>query len=238
MLTVIENASQQKFDKKSHFKLLSPLFKKAGVVREAQVNLNLVSKHNASYLIPYIAYLVRTQQVATEDLIKETEVFNKSKLTRLNESLYSEVKGLSDLTIEREAANYILNKLRKVSILKEIKNDSKLHKIRIHLRPAGEILKLAVKLKASAEMDELKYAIKTLNKLIGKWHDYKVLIDSLKLFIEQNPQEKCIDRLNNLIPRIGLRNEATQQDIYGLLHVYAVARNVELLEKRIDRYYR
>jgi CHAD domain-containing protein len=96
-LTLMNIASEGKFKNKSHFKLLSKLFKNAGKLREIQVNqaildkLNLEEQHSNELHQSAIHYyrnnLKQQSQKSIHQLKKTLNNFNFQKLKKHNHKL-------------------------------------------------------------------------------------------------------------------------------------------------------
>ena len=80
--SLMETATKGKWTKKEHFTLTSKLFSEAGKVREAQVNLGMITKYRVKYLITYAEYLEKIQSSTTERLLKEMNAFDLKKFDR------------------------------------------------------------------------------------------------------------------------------------------------------------
>ena len=66
-----------------------------------------------------------------------------------------------------------IDALEEIQKLKHlIDDDKKLHKIRIHLKAALEILLLICRLSNDQGLNEFRKELKSLATIIGKWHDY------------------------------------------------------------------
>jgi len=75
----------------------------------------------------------------------------------------------------------------------------------------------------------LKEALKSLNEMTGEWHDYTVLISSLKRFAKRKAK-KDIPELKNLITKLEKQNRAERKRIYHLLNEYMAEEKLKPVE--------
>lgn len=231
VLNVLEISSNHEYSKQEHLILLRNLFQAAGKMREAQLNLSLTKKQKAAYLLPYTEYLLKIQKNASEELGKEIQLFNSSKLNVLNKDLLIKCKSIADQSITKEALIFVSDKLQKVIKLKvRTQNDILLHKIRKHLKQVSEILTLLNEIHCGQEVIHLKSVVKSLARAAGKWHDIKVLIDSMNDFLQQNPKDKNVTYLMSLIKRLTIQNDAIRKTIYNQLKINIAKKQIRQLE--------
>ncbi len=230
-VSLMELASHGMLNKKRYFALFSKLFDEAGEVREAQVSLGMIEKSNAIYLIPYTEYLREIQRSANEKLLTTMQAFDFKRLEILNNKLLREMKGLSAEIALRKSADYVLKEIEKVLELKDhLPNNRKLHKIRIHLKAVIEILTIMSELNAATGLDKWQNNIKSLDKQIGKWHDYIILLTSLNYFTNQILMKKNVRHLVNLIGRIEYQQEVRLQKIHRLINKYFTQQQLKQVE--------
>ena len=111
ILSLLEISSKGQITKKKHYDLFYNLFKSCGKVREAQVNLELVSKfENMVHLHPYFDFLTNEQRKGNKQMSRELEKFSLVKLNSLNRPIRRIMRRYSDEVIMQEAATSILKK--------------------------------------------------------------------------------------------------------------------------------
>jgi len=233
ILSLMELVSHGMLNKKGYFSLLSKLFDAAGEVREAQVSLRLIEKSNAFYLMPYKEYLKETQSRANIKLLTTMQAFDFKSFEILNNKFLQEMKGITSENAIKKSAAYVLKKIRKVYELKNhLPDNRKLHKIRIHLKAVFEIMTIMNELNSgSTVLEKLQNKIKSIDKKIGKWHDYVILLTSLNYFTNQILMNKNVRYLINLIRRVEYQQEIRQQNILRLINKYITQRELKLIEK-------
>ncbi len=231
VLNVLEISSNHEYHKQEHLILFHNLFQAAGKMREAQLNLSLIEKRKVAYMLPYTEYLLQIQKNASEELGKEIQLFNSSKFDVLNKDLLIKCKGIADQAIAKEALTFVSDKLQKVIKLKaRTQNDILLHKIRKHLKQVSEILTLLNEIHCGKEVKHLKSVVKSLASTTGKWHDIKVLIDSMNDFMQQDPKNKNALYLVSLIKRLVIQNDAIRKKIYNQLKTNITKKQIRQLE--------
>lgn len=219
MWILMEAASHKKFLNKDHFALCSKLFDKAGAVREVQVNLGIIEKYNRIYLLPYVEYLRKTKRNAIEKLLREMKVFDLRRFEILDNELLKKIKIISKEIVLKESASYIHKEIIKIGVfVDQLPDDSKLHKIRIHLKLVSVIINIMYELNPATKLDSLQKNIKLLNNQIGQWHDFVALLKSLRYFTEQSLKKKDKLQLKSLICRIELQQETRIKKIHKLLN--------------------
>ncbi len=231
VLNVLEISGNHEYHKQEHLILFHNLFQTAGKIREAQLNLSLIGKCKGAYLLSYTEYLLQTKKIASEELREEIKLFDNSKLNALNKDLLIKCKEIPDQTLIQEALMFISDKFQKIIKLKaRTQNDILLHKIRKHLKQTSEILTLLSEMNCKKEVTHLKSVIKSLASATGKWHDTKVLIDSINYFVQQNPKEQNKLYLVNLIKRLEAKNEAVRKKIYDQLKTNITKQQIKQLD--------
>ena len=181
ILSLGEIVCKGEFSKKEHITLFSKLFKKAGKVREVQMNLYLVEKHKSVKIPTLKKQLKDTLKKEIAALDKEMNQFDFKKLNRLDREFLAQIKRFADNLIIAKGMNYLHKKYTLINKLKDQLPGyhQKLHKIRIHLKAMLEITIVIGKLKPSHEIKNQQIIMKSLNNQIGEWHDYLIFGNSL-----------------------------------------------------------
>lgn len=214
LLSLIELAGNGEFQKKEHFDLFKNLFRKAGKVREIQVNLSLIKKIDQRKSKLYVEYLIELQNHSMEELMNELLVFDLKKLKSLNAQMLSKANEISPEHLTEKSTPFISSKFQKIKKLRDkIKKDQKLHKIRIHLKAVVELVEY---LPYNKENKSLKKEIKRLNQLIGDWHDNIVLLNTINQYHKTINSDK---KNKQLVKRLKLQNKKSKINIGELLHL-------------------
>jgi CHAD domain-containing protein len=218
MWSLFETVSKGNWKKTDHFSLFSRLFKATGVVRETQVNLILLERYNVNYFDTYAGHLHELQEKANKLFFKEMMRFSIDNLDRLNNTLFQELNNQSNTMTLEQLLSFVLKKKKKVfRLTKKLPDNRKLHKIRINLKAVSEILTIANDLNTNTELDEFLNKVNWLNEQIGDWHDFEVLLNSIKKFIKKNQKKKQLLDLENFMVRTEEWQNKKQEEIKTLL---------------------
>ena len=221
ILSLTQIFSDEVFNKKTHFELFSPLFRKAGFLREIHVNQALLYEAGPHMLPLYQDYLSESKDSATADLIAESANFNFSAFETLNKPLLEEMNTLSDVQVAKQSAAYLTGKLNKVEALMNLLNDNqKVHKIRIHLQNIRAALRLMYDLNPSVEIEKLQSDTELLTDLIGRWHDVTVFVEELNHYATSSRTAKGEAQLNNVIDQFSGEKDSTRLEIGIALKQY------------------
>ena len=159
------------------------LFKKAGEVREIQLNLRILLQLNTTALLTYNAYLHKIREKATRKLIVEMHKFNLTYFQKGVESLYGKVEEIDPAKMQSAIRTLVRKKLNKAQKLILKKDDPEcLHKIRSNLKVAAELLNLLAGWKAEKELEIFLLQLKHIYHALGNWHDYHLLNQSIQQF--------------------------------------------------------
>ena len=221
VLSLTKIFSGEGFNKKPHFELFSPLFRKAGLLREIHVNEALLYEVGPGLLPLYRDYLSESKDSATADLLAEGANFNFSAFEVLNKPLLERMNTLSDGQVAKQSAAYLTGKLNKVGALLNLLNDNqKVHKMRIHLQNVRAALRLMYDLKPSAEIEKLQSDTELLTDLIGRWHDVTVFVEELNHYATSSRTAKSEAELKNVIDQFSGEKELTLIEIGSVLKQY------------------
>ena len=221
VLSLTQIFSDEVFNKKPHYELFSPLFSKAGFLREIHVNEALLYEAGPDMLPLYQDYLSERKNSGTADLLAEGNTFNFSVLETLNKPLLERMNTLSAGQVAKQSATYFTGKLNKVGALLNLLNENqKVHKMRIHLQNIRAALRLMYDLKPSAEIEKLQSDTELLTDLIGRWHDVTVFVEELNHYATSSDRKRGDDQLENVIDQFTREKESTLIEIGNVLKQY------------------
>ena len=193
-LTLMNIASEGKFKTKSHFKLLSKLFKNAGRLREIQVNQAILDKLNLeeqhidescqSAIHYYRNHLTQQSQKSIQRLKETLNNFNFKKLKKCNHKLKKNIAQLGDKIVTEKSNAFVQKQIDKINTLRiQVDDDRELHKIRKHLKSITAIYRLNIEIFPNDLLQKKIERFKGLETLIGDWHDLMMLISSMEKYI-------------------------------------------------------
>ena len=181
------------FSSKEHFAQLRTLFKPAGNLRECQVNLKRL-KDFEGYDVFYSAYKKARKtcmkhhrqsfDLAITSLVPET-------LKQTSKAVKRQCKNLSKEGVYIKSNDFIQNRIQKINKLhkKAGEDIENVHQIRIKLKEISTVLGLLHTMRPKKIPLEKIAELKKQEDIIGLWHDYAVLQESIDEFVTQNPKE-------------------------------------------------
>lgn len=221
-------ASEGKFKNKSHFKLLSKLFKNAGELREIQVNqaildkLNLEEQHidesRQSAIHYYRNNLTQQSQKSIHQLKKTLNNFNFKKLKKHNHKLKKSIEQLGDEIVIEKSNAFVEKHTGKINTLRiQVDNDRKLHKIRKHLKSITAIYRLNIEIFPNELLQKKIERFKGLETLIGDWHDLMMLISSMENYICSEEGAEFEPPLRKVVKELSARARKTKGGVIAQL---------------------
>ena len=175
---------KEKFEK-NFGQYLGEIFKRAGNIRETQVNKDCLSqfKFPAEIEKTYKEYLRSRQKCFINKFKKTLKKFEPDVLLRS----ISMVKELSDpidvKQIKKAGINYIQHEVTRIKeLISCLPNDAVIHKIRMRLKSLDAIISLLNKILPSPELEKVLSNLKKYGTSIGDWHDRVVVLISLEKF--------------------------------------------------------
>lgn len=195
--------SDKKFRSKPLLHLMSPLFKKAGKIRAAAINLKLIHQYKSPAMLKFKAHLKEQIKEAEEGLLKEIKQFKKRKFKVLGTTNVSLFKKEKAEKINRKIKAFLDTELIKVrSHLVEMNSDENLHLIRKELKTVKNLVSILKNIDQKYKAPESLKKIETTYEKIGKWHDDTVLIKAIDDFVSSHnkitPKLQTITALEKL----------------------------------------
>ena len=206
--------------KKAHADQLEKLFRTAGKLREIQVNVSLAEKCDEPGMSSFLEYLDERKNQLSRKLIQRMDELDAEKWERLNSRLMKNMNQLTDEFVRKESVRNLLDQNSQLMEMYAGSPDKpQLHKIRILFRDMQELLVISKGLHSAAAWKEAHHEIKKLNLIIGKWHDYDVLLNSLYSFVRKYP-EKAPSSLKRSIKALEMKQELRQAKVKKRLSKY------------------
>lgn len=226
--TLFERLTRATWKKKTQFDLIRKLYKAAGNLREAQVNLDLLRAHRVSYLAGYKEQLQRSEPSLTRKLRQRARAFDLKAFNKQNKELLKKMSTVPRETVVQESAEFVLKTNKKIAKLKDKeRTDATLHRIRIELKRVHEVLAIIKELNPKASLKTLQEEIKSLNTGIGLWHDYEILNSSLRSFEPKGTKSR---RLKDYLDRQQARQSARRDKLYQRIDRYVAKQRLRQIE--------
>ena len=204
---LLNGAEEIKFEIKPVNKILSPIFKPGGFLRETQVNQQLVKLYRSYSLEDYNRYLSKRIRKQEKKLKKSLLNFLSADFEEFNQTVIAQLSDLPLVVIRQRAFEFINRELAEIRQLRSnMSSDRDLHQIRTHTKALGYIAKFINQIFPTDEVSELLTKAKFTEKLIGNWHDRIVLRDSLMRYLKNHPDTADKAQVERLVSQIGRKN--------------------------------
>ncbi|UAA40382.1 CHAD domain-containing protein [Paraneptunicella aestuarii] len=200
-LSLFECCSHGGFKKRHHVTLLAPVYKRAGKIREAQVNLLMLKGYPETKA--FRQFLQKRVDKQSQILIAELAAFYQPELVELNKTLTAKVADLPERQVSLLTLQFLQDNWNQTNqLLQGERSIEDLHAVRRLLKEIREIVTLLLdtgvshfneevvnevnnrlnnKLSGQGMIDvmpklnSLKKKLKPLHGVIGDWHDREVL---------------------------------------------------------------
>ncbi|MEA1898263.1 MAG: CHAD domain-containing protein [Bacteroidota bacterium] len=189
----LESATNKAFRYKDSNKLLKKCFRVAGIIRERQINLELLKNYELSdkAYLQYEKYAKLKDKKEKEKLDKAIDALNIVEFEKIGHSFHS-FSTKKDLNEKIELSqNFIGLQIEKIrGILNHHEEAEKEHRIRIHLKTIKPLLFILSGVPES-KFGEVHYqSLKNTEDAIGAWHDRVVLVGSLNQSLSDNQHKQ------------------------------------------------
>ena len=226
-----EYVSEGKWFKVKHNQHLYKLYKAAGIVRELQLNYALIkaldTKGNN-----YTKHTLIQIKKASKKLNKQLQSFDLDQFSKLNKPLVKILGSYSNTSIVKRAAQFELEKFQKITILRsELPDAAKLHKIRVHLKTMYHIMLLMSQIDTSLMLKKTITNIKLINQEIGIWHDYTVVLTSLKEFYSTTEKPASLKVVKGMIKEFKPAQKLRRKQISSLLDDHLSLKKLRLFHE-------
>jgi len=231
-LLLVEKAREKSFNKKNHYLIFSSIFKSAGKVRELQINLELLQKTRDK---PKLIHRYNEQLVeAKNDLLSEMNKFDFNLYKKYSKKLARKIKKISPKHIYKCALSIFFNELNLITkVHKNNPGNLNLHKSRIHLRKAKEMLLFLKKIGAIQPPKKMLNYINHLYQELGNWHDQLVYINALKSTMDQETKLNNLMGIEELIKSAQQREQNMKTRIKQKLNKFYLSRKISKVQSEI-----
>ena len=222
---LIEYSGSDLVNSKEFYRLFRSVFRKAGFIRENQVNISLIKSFDGyNYLVDeFEKYIIIKEEDERSALIKLIKKFNydrSAEQDKIVKSFFTETKRESLIKLSNA---FIQDKVETISSLPRPKGDTRIiHEIRIQLKSIKPILTVLVNIDGSGYTVSAYNDLDIVEKQIGDWHDLFVLSISLARFINYSPStgNDILDVYIKLIKEIKADTPLSIESIYqNLTHL-------------------
>jgi CHAD domain-containing protein len=175
------NYCSKKFKHKKIYKPFRLIFKQAGKIRELQIEEYLLAEQPNSHLLQ--AYRNRLQKLETKELLRFFSIVNKSFVRKLKKK-YRKIIPMLAKTSKKKMNRYMDEKRRAI---KKLMCKTNFKKTQMHtFRKRLKTYQYNEKILNCGSQNQSLPDKNILSDLLGKWHDYEVIINHLKKGINSN----------------------------------------------------
>jgi len=235
MLRLMQVLSPVDDREKSYRKLFSKIFNKAGEVREAQVNMELLESYELARNSPYAKRLQLKEREGIVVLLKAMESFNNAQFEVAHAKQIQKVQSLPDDMVETASGTLLFQELRKVISFKYVKSSDPLHKIRIKLKAIVEIFVLLEEVHRHPHLSTFPQDIKQLNQMLGDWHDQQVLLEEICRYEQKHRDPDEVSELDMIKFQIKQKIRAQRAAIKMKLHATVNLKRLRALQNLLGR---
>ena len=182
----------ENFKRKELEKPLLRVFKPGGKLRETHINKNSLANYSFSFKSEYLVYQETLASKYIGKLLKRLEYFVAEDYERLKTRFPVLLETINLEHMIQSSHHFLTAELESIrELFTESANERQIHKIRMHLKAAGYILKLLLDLNSNVSSLPFYQKLKITEEYIGNWHDLVVFNQSLFSFAEK--QSEVID---------------------------------------------
>lgn len=219
----LEFLSDHAFDRKKHMRVISPVFKRAGKIRSATLNLSLLRPYRSKAILAFKKKLREDEKKAESGFLEKVRDFDEEKFEKLYRICLRHFKKQETGQVLRKSRRYIGRLISAIRMdMAEISDDEKLHDIRKKLKDIKTIASLLKDLSPGQEAEPPYKKLSELEEPIGKWHDTVSLMEEIGKFMADHKEDvRTNEQLTAFVLKLGSGKEAYKKQIakkiYALL---------------------
>jgi CHAD domain-containing protein len=221
VLRLLDYLGQEKKPGKKTLKLLNPVFKKAGSLRNISLNLKQCRSYDNKLIKGFREYLKDKENKMEEKFTEKVKEFKDKRLRKATSHMVESLKKLKTDDVIESSDTYIGKLLKRIRILnRQMKNDESFHEVRKKLKDIKAVKQLEEELGVKNGTGEAK-KIKLLEQKIGRWHDRIIFMEETEKYLAEN--KKSDKPLAKLIMDIKTENEKIKVQISKQLQAFIAA---------------
>jgi len=207
--------SDNQFCAKKKAKLLVDVFKSAGPLRDAQIQLSILEKLKENIQSDYSKlnkYLRKKEKSGMQNLKDKTNTFDTKKINHLLGFSEALLKIISDFPgLQASFDNYKKNRLVKINNLLKIKNQKvEFHKVRKRIKDLTYLTEIQ-QIQSEKANNEL-VLLKLLGRKLGDWHDIEVFLNELSL--TKSEKKKTEEDFNKIKVKLKQQQQVIIDEFY------------------------
>jgi hypothetical protein len=200
LIDLLRILSGKKFRGKAMSKQLEPVFKAAGRIRTAALNLKQSQTYRSPVLVKFRQHLRSKQEEASQEFLHVLRKFDGKKFRKLHKKALEEFRELKEGKIKKGAEEYMRVLFAHIRAdIFDITDDETLHQIRKRLKSIKNIGQLLDQIDDGHPFkEELVKVHRTYDK-IGQWHDTLELTETLEEYVDDLDDPEALEQTAPLI---------------------------------------
>ena len=214
LLRLLDIAVREDYSKKRFEKILRKLFKPGGKLRESQINMAQANEFKLQLADRYKEHLEKKDEIHSKKLKRALDQFITSQLNVFENELSAFIAETDPNHLNTSVFRFLRQEFETIETLfPDISDHKILHKTRMHLKASGYMVSLAMALYKDDSLQTLYDGIKSVEALIGTWHDKIVFIKSLGKFADKELSPAEVHVLNSTADSVNHDIEKSHQEI-------------------------
>jgi CHAD domain-containing protein len=198
---------------KKVLKLLDPVFKTAGRVRNATLNRKLLKPLKSRAALEFKRYLQEKEKKNVAELKRKIRKFRLKKISKLGHSTVNAFKAIDRQAVDAKAGKYVRELLRDIhAAIPDISEDKTFHGIRKKLKDVKTVDQLLLEIAPEHVIHRAVHKIRGVDEKIGDWHDHVVLVEEIEKYLKKH-EGRSGEKLAELALLIQARNEEYKREI-------------------------
>lgn len=189
-----------RFNAESQLKPVRNFFKAAGKLRDLHVQMELTRRwtsENRANLSEYYNYLVAEEQSSRPVFGRACTKFAPKEMAFGLKEIRKALSRMSVPEVIFRTEQRLVMLVREViaNSREEQLTEDNFHQIRIKTKEARYVLELLTLCREATDEDRaLNDQLRSCHRALGKWHDCVVALDSLRLFLQEEPSDGYFDK--------------------------------------------
>lgn len=186
------------------------LFKRAGIVRNNQLNRQLVTllRLPAELEKDLDRYFKKEGKQARKQFKKAIKSLKVKQLKKISHVVRHADEAISPLRMTHQLSRLMEHEAKAITDLPLADaSTEQLHTVRKHLKSLIELAEVTLSITPDKSMTRVMQRSKTLQRRLGNWHDQIVLVEQINNYIARHPAVLPPDKTRVLYKRLEARTQ-------------------------------
>lgn len=193
---LIEFINPEKINSRKQFSELLKLFKKIGLIRDVQVQQQVVGLYKDEQDVNYRLFsesLEKSEKKRKKAFCEWMEKYKNRGLKKQSKKIRKICKKFSDAEIRDKVFDFLEQSMESICRSSGLCSEKEIHRLRRKLKEAFYTLEILSLFQPGIVMIEtLMISIRDLEKMLGEWHDRIITLEALQNFCSKTPEcKKC-----------------------------------------------